>query len=298
MAGFFGFFDPTKPGAGVDKDAPRKHPVYLFIELVGRKIWQLILINLIYFVMLLPILTAIYAVLYGYIFTSLSQSGVSDSLTEIGANLSGATLPLLPGFLLSVAQLIPVWVSAILLVASIILYGPATCAMSYMLFKFTREQHAWSSDFFDKFKQNFKQGLALGLIDIVLLCLFVFNITYRGDGMISMMGVIRYVSWVLLIIYLCMHNYIFVLAVNFRFTVSQILKNAFFFAILGWWRNILALVLNTALIVLMLFLWQFVELALLPLLLLSLTGFLSVFTSYPIVKKYLLDPQATANENG
>ncbi len=48
--------------------------------------------------------------------------------------------------------------------------GPATAAYSYITRCFTRGEHTWVlSDGADKFKENFKQGMVVVLIDAVLL---------------------------------------------------------------------------------------------------------------------------------
>lgn len=57
MAGFFGFFDYSKPGKGVAKDEPVKPRFLLFWELFFRKFWKLIQLNLLYIAFCLPIVT-------------------------------------------------------------------------------------------------------------------------------------------------------------------------------------------------------------------------------------------------
>jgi len=292
MAGFFGFFDYNKPGKGVDKDAPEKRPFFLFFELAGRKFGRLILFNLIYFIILLPILTVLYFLLYGLLFSWFSQSGGIGSPAGTGAGLTGLSLPLLPGVLFSVAQTLPLWLDAALLLLSVVLYGPASCGLAFMLCNFARQRHVWNSDFFVQLRRNFKRGLALGLLDILLFGLFVYNLGYPSDGAPPVLMIAKYGSGMLLTVYLLMRNYIFVLAVIDRQKITRILKNAFFLAGLGLWRNLLTLVVNAALFVLVLFAWQFIELALVPLLLFSVTGFVAVFTCFPVIKKYLLDPKA------
>ena len=42
----FGFFDYTKPGPGVDKNAPKKHAFFEFFELWFNNIWSLISVNI------------------------------------------------------------------------------------------------------------------------------------------------------------------------------------------------------------------------------------------------------------
>lgn len=57
MAGFFGLFDYSRPGPGVSKEAPQKHRFFLFFEVFFRKFSKLILINMLYLVSCIPIVT-------------------------------------------------------------------------------------------------------------------------------------------------------------------------------------------------------------------------------------------------
>ena len=56
MAGFFGLFDYNKPGPGVPKDAPRKSPLIVFFEILQRKFWNLIKVNMMFLIFNLPAL--------------------------------------------------------------------------------------------------------------------------------------------------------------------------------------------------------------------------------------------------
>lgn len=57
MAGMFSFLDTSKPGPGVSKNAPQKKRFFLFWELYARKIWKLVLANLLYVLLSLPVIT-------------------------------------------------------------------------------------------------------------------------------------------------------------------------------------------------------------------------------------------------
>ena len=57
MAGFFGMFDSTKPGPGVSKNAPKKKRFFLFWELYFRKFFKLIIANLLYALVSVPLVT-------------------------------------------------------------------------------------------------------------------------------------------------------------------------------------------------------------------------------------------------
>ena len=57
MAGFFGLFDYNKPGPGVSKNGPKKKGFVIFFEIFFRKFWKLILANLLFVVVSLPLVT-------------------------------------------------------------------------------------------------------------------------------------------------------------------------------------------------------------------------------------------------
>ena len=56
MAGFFGFFDYTKEGPGIDKNAPKKKTFIVFFETFFRNMWKLISVNAVYIIMALLII--------------------------------------------------------------------------------------------------------------------------------------------------------------------------------------------------------------------------------------------------
>lgn len=57
MAGLLGFFDYSKPGPGVPKDAPPKHRFIVFFEVFSRKFWKLVQLNILYIMCCIPIVT-------------------------------------------------------------------------------------------------------------------------------------------------------------------------------------------------------------------------------------------------
>ncbi len=57
MAGFFGMFDASKPGPGVSKNEPKKKRFFLFWELYFRKFFKLIIANLLYALVSIPVVT-------------------------------------------------------------------------------------------------------------------------------------------------------------------------------------------------------------------------------------------------
>ena len=57
MAGFFGLFNYEKEGPGISKNAPKKKGFIVFFETFFRNFWKFIVINLVYGLISLPVLT-------------------------------------------------------------------------------------------------------------------------------------------------------------------------------------------------------------------------------------------------
>lgn len=68
-----------KPGKGVEKDVPEKNAFFRFFELYGRKFWRFIQVNLIYLVVLLPMLMTVYASVYDTLYKIFEQWGYTGS---------------------------------------------------------------------------------------------------------------------------------------------------------------------------------------------------------------------------
>lgn len=58
MAGMFGFMNFEKEGPGISKNAPKKKPFILFFETYFRNFWKFIPINIIYILLLLPVVSS------------------------------------------------------------------------------------------------------------------------------------------------------------------------------------------------------------------------------------------------
>ena len=57
MAGFFGLFNYEKEGPGISKNAPKKKTVIVFFETFFRNFWKFIVINVVYGIFSLPVIT-------------------------------------------------------------------------------------------------------------------------------------------------------------------------------------------------------------------------------------------------
>ena len=97
-------------------------------------------------------------------------------------------------------------------------------------------------DFWYAIKRNWKQALPFGIIDLLVNGILVFNIY---NMMISdqnfFESTMLWMNVVILILYFFMRYYIYVQMVTFKLSLFKIIKNSMIFALLGFKRNIVAL---------------------------------------------------------
>lgn len=267
LAGFFGFFDYTKPGPGVPKDAPPKARIIVFFEILGRKFWKLVSINLMFFLFNLPA-TLLMMFITGYFIPQMiSDDPLMDLMVRF---IFGA------GFLC-----IPV-----------ITVGPAQAGFTYILRNYAREEHAFPWwDFKDAAKSNFKQSLIVSVINILATALvgldlnLYFRMNTGNNFLLSMASGFMILAFV---IFLMMNMYIYPMMITFNLSIKQLYKNAFIFSVMRFFPNLGMLILCFGLIILS-FLNTIIGFILFPLLTMSLIGLITNFYVYPVLKKYIID---------
>ena len=277
MAGFFGLFDYNKPGKGVAKDEPKKPAPIHFLQLVVRKFFKLITLNLLYFVVLLPLI----AVFLLYLFNIMQikpEEIVSPLLTLIV--MAAGSLPNIVNYLL--------------LIVSAVLFGPATAAVSYILRNYAREEHAWLwYDFKTKAKENFRQAFCVGVIDLVVCASFLFYLSSAAQGVEGPFQVLSYLAFPIIFVYIIMRFYIYTVIVTFNISLFNAFKNSLIFFVLGLGRNLIALIGSAAI----LFLCRFLDIVLVPLFAFTFSGFLISFCTWPVIKKYMIDKVQLQNND-
>lgn len=268
----------TKPGKGIEKDAPEKRRFFLFFELFFGKFFKLVTLNFLYFVTLLPLIVGI------------NYSVMINPLIEKSADILKYTpiifTPTIPG--------------VILLVVSIFITGPATAGFVYVIRNIQRREHTWIfSDFFKQFKKNYKQGLAMSAIDIpaylvlviaLLFYLYIMPVDAPEAGTVMPFLGAVFVGAVTLV-FTWAHYYIYTMMVTFELNFSKLFKNSLIFAIGKLPLNLLISVFVIAVIALNVYVGVLVPAIsgiLLPVISLSLIGFIIVFSTYPTIDKMMI----------
>ncbi|MDD3193602.1 MAG: DUF624 domain-containing protein [Oscillospiraceae bacterium] len=182
--------------------------------------------------------------------------------------------------------------------------GPATAGAVYVLRNFATESPVFLvSDFFQQFKQNYKQSALAFFLNA--LALFACYASYLFYGEQLNLGFFNYVFkamvliMALLVAFETFHVFLMIVTVDLK--LKDIFKNCFLFAILNVLRNFCSLLFAVG------FLWleyKFFPLSMFifPFIGLTLPLFIITFNAYPVVKKYAIDPyyetQETAGEDG
>ena len=178
----------------------------------------------------------------------------------------------------------------------ILTFGVSTIGMVYNMRNVCTGEYVDSwHDFFYSIKRNFKQGIVIGIMDTLIICLLVYDIlaysVESGNEFIFL--VFYYASIVFAIVYYIMRFYIYLQLVTCEMSIGKIIKNAFLLTALGIKRNIVGLI--GAIVFLIMLLYAYILLPQFTVLLLcmfvfSFLTYIGVYCAYPVFKKYVIDP--------
>lgn len=172
----------------------------------------------------------------------------------------------------------------------IVTIGPATAAMVKILRNWSRREHAFLwADFWETFKLNFKQGFIVGIINLVVWALLIYDLWFFWANGAPMIYVILII--ISAVVWLFMNYYLFTMLVTFKLTLPQLYKNAFIFAWVGIIRNIGITVIIAAIS------WLFIIFRSNPLIMwiifpccfIGLVWYVIVFITYPLIKRTMID---------
>lgn len=269
-----GLFSPNynRPGPGVEKDAPQKPRFFIFFEVLKRKFWNLLKVNLMTVLFNIPALLIAF-----YISSVLFQKIVLDG---------GVADFLLRLVFTSFITLIP-----------LITIGPVQAGTTYILRNYSREEHSFIwGDFKEHFRKNFKQGMIITIIDSIVLILFsiALNVYLGMSGLLP----IAAAAFVIMsfIIFTIMHLYIYPMLVTVNLSIKNIYKNALIFSILKLIPNVLMLILNMV-IMFAAFYIPVIGAILYILILPCLIGLMNNFYVNPLIKKYVITSDESVEED-
>ena len=307
----FKLLDPMRDGKGVEKGEDTTPTLGRFFKLWRRKFWKLISLNFLMVVQIIPLLLIIFLYMAGPKISTLYSPLYAPLLgaqtaapTTVGSTLFNSAAGLMhqtPVFN-SWAH----WVMGILVVILLVTYGWQRTATTYILRNLVRGDGVFLfSDYFYAIRRNLKQGFIMGLIDCVAIFALGFDLYYFWNSPNTGLNNVMYLMiFALVFIYSVMRFYTYLMMVTFNMKLSKIFKNALIFTVLGFKRNILALLgmglLTGIFAVLILFLGRVIPaFYIIPFLcLMGFCGFMYTFAAYPVIEKYMIAPAKKSATDG
>lgn len=174
-------------------------------------------------------------------------------------------------------------------------FGLVSVGVTYILRNIVKGEPIFMwDDFWYAIKRNYKQGLILGIIDVALSVIVAYDIFFFYFNIGSFLNnVMFYMSLVIAFVYIVMRFYMYIMLITFDLSLRKIFKNALIFSIIGFKRNIMA-VLGLIVIAFVNYsiLLMFIPLGvILPFLItLGLGTFVTTYAAFPKIKEIMIDP--------
>ena len=251
-----------------------------FLARTRTGIHRLITINLLFFLLALPVISWFYLIVNTYINTGLEQDMVDI--------LPG------PGFFASFLLQLPPPVFYILLALSALLIGPLALGLHAVAGGLLFERDVLLSRFFRHAWQNAGRGVLLGIFSVVFIHLSLWNI-FGGisagvEPIALMLTISRWASLLLLLLFFLALPFICQITVLIKLPFWAVVKNAVILSRVYVGRSLFALIGILAY-------WWFtsavmplVSLIGLPFLSFSLTVLIQALICFPLVDKHILKP--------
>ena len=305
MGKLFNFFSgsSTKEKKGISKKEAEKLKnlnFANFLKVLGVRFNTIMKANGLFLLCNIPILFAFYATagfhnIKTRVPVDLFFPNVYGATIYEGNNASTAALNGLFGFFTNFS--IPSTTTIILYCISlltILTFGLSNAGLTYLMRESVRGNvvMAWA-DFWSAIKKNFKQCIFIGIADIIVVFLLVYDLFVFYQTSNDTTGAIGFTAILIIsFTYLIMRNYIYMLSITFDFKFKVVVNYSFRLALLGIKRNLAAVFGIILVIVLNFFIAQFILAIglILPFILtIGLCSFIGAYTSWPVVEKYLID---------
>jgi uncharacterized membrane protein YesL len=216
----------VSPGEKYIDDRSR---IRIFFQVLGRKFWKLISVNLIYLIFNIPAIIAS-VFIAAYILLQYMPAADAAAQGDPITLLMVGTFPIMM-FMMAVPA---------------ISVGPAAAGLTYLLRCFSYEMPTFDwSDFKDKMKENLKQGLAVGLINL-LLTVFLLLDFYLYSQIKTASSFIPIANGFLIIVFLLflmMNLYLYPMMVTYNLNLKNLYRNALIFAFAKFLPNLAALII-------------------------------------------------------
>lgn len=307
MGKLFDFFSPTKnkKDTGITKKeklVDEKFSTKSFFKLLKNKIGNLVTLNVILTLFLIPIITFFLGISGAYSYYERTPESnlflVLDGISnyEEGAHMNVLLNVFGDTSLISRNSVTTIWLERSIIL-EFLLFGMANVGFAYVLREIVRCNPVFViGDFFRTIKKNLKQALIFGALDFGAIALLIYDLyAYNVNASEWLYLMFFYVSILMVLVYFIMRTYIYQMIVTFDLPIKKLIKNAFLFTFIGLKRNFVGLIGVVVVVILNYLLlsltFTFSVSLILPFILTTgICGLISVYCAYPLIKKHMIDP--------
>lgn len=199
-------------GPGIDKNARKKKGFFAFFEVLGAKFFKLIKANILYF-----LASILYMIIAVFFLAPLVSTGFG--LESILNNLEDSESAKSIIYTIFACGLLNYFGS-----------GPVSAGYAFVTRCFTRREYTWVwSDGWDKFKENFKNGMLLLITDVIVVFI-VMNAadiySQMANGTQPFLLFIKYFLLVIFMVYMMAHIFMYQLMVTYECKFKDIIKTS------------------------------------------------------------------------
>ncbi len=177
----------------------------------------------------------------------------------------------------------------------IITFGLSNIGMAYVTRGIVRRDYVqvWH-DFWYAIKRDWKQGIIVGIADVVIIYLLYNSILFYYYNRTSyMMSVCFYFSIFFAFFYFIARMYLYLMLINFKLKLTKLYKNAFIFTVLGFKRNFCALIFIAITVFISVYLALLFPMAGALIVFIFTVAFIyliGTYCCYPVIYKYMIKP--------
>ncbi len=297
----------AKDGKGIEKDdVITNYDFFSFFKLYGRRFIKLIWVNALYIMGNFPVFFLLLAL--SGMFSNVGVAPASEVFPVInGIHIaSGEFAPSYAALLGIHGQMAPVYANTVatyilyaLSALAIFTFGPVNAACAYIVKNLVKGEPIFMwDDFKMTVKNNWKQAVPMGILDLVMcaLCSYALILYYYNYNNYYMMF---YPMILVFILYIFMRFYVYTMMVTFDLKFFRILKNAAIFTLVGFGRNLLMFFGCVTLVLFTMWLYTlFVPLAVISIFMILFSGctFMGTYAAWPKIQKYMIDPYYKKSE--
>lgn len=302
-------FDTQRVGKGVKRGEVKDASFKNFFKYFGRSFTKLLNVNLMFTLMCLPIFSLFFAIAG---FTNVASPAATNTLfgpvraAVISGNVNPVTMSLYGACGIQTDQSVRLTAATIVFyaVAALVIFtwGYANTGMFYVIRNMQKGEPVFMfADFKQTIKQNKFQALILGIIDLVIIAVTIYDLHFFmiNASLSSMYSVMFWICVFVALAYLIMRVYIYLMLATFDLSIFKMFKNGLIFSFIGLKRNIPAIIGMIAVIfinLILLIAFMPVGIVLPFILTFAICAYIGVYAAYPKIKEIMIDPYY--DENG